>query len=117
MGDPCAVGAKIRMRLPSPTPIAAEDAVGGLAGKDITAAVRLIDVATWSDLTGAVGVKVAQKPGFRAFRQSLVHYAGFHTAGSCVERSAQHPSGQMAPQAIRTAIARCANQTWKLRLR
>ena len=77
MGDPRAVGAQIRMRLPGLTPLEAKVAADILARKDIDESMPLRAVAAGSGVSEAMVVKVAKKlgfAGFREFRQGLVDY-------------------------------------------
>ena len=69
MGDPRAVGAQIRMRLPSLTPLEGKVAADILARKDITDAMPLREVAEGSGVSEAMVVKVAKKLGFAGFRE------------------------------------------------
>ena len=83
MGDPKAVAAQIRMKLPSLTPLEGKVASDILARKDIDAATPLREVAAKSDVSDAMVVKVAKKlgfSGFREFRQGLVDYNKSDTA-------------------------------------
>jgi RpiR family transcriptional regulator, repressor of rpiB and als operon len=83
MGDARAVGAQIRMRLPSLTPLEGKVATDILARKDIDGATPLRTVAQGSGVSESMVVKVAKKlgfAGFREFRQGLVDYINSDTA-------------------------------------
>lgn len=107
MGDPRAVGAQIRMRLPSLTPLEAKVAADILARKDITGAMPLRDVATGSGVSEAMVVKVAKKlgfAGFREFRQGLVDYYSSDTAALHSEISERDTSAEIVQKVFRTAM-------------
>jgi RpiR family transcriptional regulator, repressor of rpiB and als operon len=107
MGDPRAVGAQIRMRLPSLTPLEGKVAADILARKDITDSMPLRDVATGSGVSEAMVVKVAKKlgfAGFREFRQGLVDYYSSDTAALHAEISESDTSGQIVQKVFRTAM-------------
>ncbi len=107
MGDPKAVGAQIRMRLPSLTPLEGKVAADILARKDITDAMPLREVATGSGVSDAMVVKVAKKlgfAGFRDFRQGLVEYYNSDTAALHSEISASDTSGEIVQKVFRTAM-------------
>jgi RpiR family transcriptional regulator, repressor of rpiB and als operon len=107
MGDPRAVGAQIRMRLPGLTPLEAKVAADILARKDIDESMPLRDVATGSGVSEAMVVKVAKKlgfGGFREFRQGLVDYYRSDTAALHVEISEHDTSGEIVQKVFRTAM-------------
>ena len=107
MGDPRAVGAQIRMRLPSLTPLEGKVAADILARKDITGAMPLRDVATGSGVSEAMVVKVAKKlgfAGFREFRQGLVDYYSSDTAALHAEISEGDTAGEIVQKVFRTAM-------------
>ena len=107
MGDPRAVAAQIRMRLPSLTPLEGKVAADILARKDITEAMPLREVATGSGVSDAMVVKVAKKlgfAGFREFRQGLVDYYSSDTAALHSEISADDTAGQIVQKVFRTAM-------------
>ncbi len=107
MGDPRAVGAQIRMKLPGLTPLEAKVAADILARKDIDEAMPLRDVATGSGVSEAMVVKVAKKlgfAGFRDFRQGLVDYYKSDTAALHAEISADDTSGEIVQKVFRTAM-------------
>ena len=107
MGDPRAVGAQIRMRLPSLTPLEGKVAADILARKDITDAMPLREVATGSGVSEAMVVKVAKKlgfAGFREFRQGLVDYYSSDTAALHSEISETDTAGEIVQKVFRTAM-------------
>ncbi len=107
MGDPRAVAAQIRMRLPSLTPLEGKVAADILARKDITEVMPLRDVAEGSGVSDAMVVKVAKKlgfTGFRDFRQGLVDYYRSDTAALHSEISADDTAGQIVQKVFRTAM-------------
>jgi RpiR family transcriptional regulator, repressor of rpiB and als operon len=107
MGDARAVGAQIRMRLPSLTPLEGKVAGDILARKDIDAATPLRTVAEGSGVSEAMVVKVAKKlgfAGFREFRQGLVDYYNSDTAALHSEIGAQDTAGQIVQKVFRTAM-------------
>lgn len=69
MGDARAVGAQIRMRLPSLTPLEGKVATEILARRDIDETTPLRTVAEGSGVSEAMVVKIAKKLGFAGFRE------------------------------------------------
>jgi RpiR family transcriptional regulator, repressor of rpiB and als operon len=107
MGDARAVGAQIRMRLPSLTPLEGKVATDILARKDIDEATPLRSVAEGSGVSEAMVVKVAKKlgfAGFREFRQGLIDYYNSDTAALHSEIGAQNTAGQIVQKVFRTAM-------------
>ena len=107
MGDPRAVGAQIRMRLPGLTPLEAKVAADILARKDIDESMPLRAVAAGSGVSEAMVVKVAKKlgfAGFREFRQGLVDYYRSDTAALHTEISETDTSGEIVQKVFRTAM-------------
>lgn len=107
MGDPRAVGAQIRMRLPSLTPLEGKVAADILARKDIHEGTALREVAEGSEVSEAMVVKVAKKlgfAGFREFRQGLVDYYRSDTAALHSEISEADTSGEIVQKVFRTAM-------------
>ena len=107
MGDPKAIAAQIRMKLPSLTPLEAKVASDILARKDIDAATPLREVAEKSAVSDAMVVKVAKKlgfAGFREFRQGLVDYYKSDTAALHSEISAEDSASEIVQKVFRTAI-------------
>ncbi len=107
MGDPRAVGAQIRMRLPGLTPLEGKVAADILARKDITEATALRAVSEGSGVSDAMVVKVAKKlgfAGFRDFRQGLVDYNNSDTAALHAEISADDTAGEIVQKVFRTAM-------------
>ena len=107
MGDPKAVAAQIRMKLPNLTPLEAKVAGDILARKDIDAATSLREVADKSAVSDAMVVKVAKKlgfAGFREFRQGLVDYYKSDTAALHSEISAEDSAAEIVQKVFRTAM-------------
>ena len=107
MGDPRAVGAQIRMRLPSLTPLEGKVAAAILDRKDIDEATSLKEVATGSGVSEAMVVKVAKKFGFgglRDFRQGLADCYRSDTAALHSEISMNDTAGQIVQKVFRTAM-------------
>ena len=107
MGDPRAVGAQIRMRLPSLTPLEGKVASAILDRKDIDEATPLKEIAAVSGVSEAMVVKVAKKlgfAGFREFRQGLVDYYRSDTAALHSEISAEDTAGEVVQKVFRTAM-------------
>lgn len=107
MGDPRAVGAQIRMRLPSLTPLEGKVAADILARKDIDETTPLREIAEKSAVSEAMVVKVAKKlgfEGFRDFRQGLVDYYRSDTAALHAEISAEDTAGEIVQKVFRTAM-------------
>jgi DNA-binding MurR/RpiR family transcriptional regulator len=107
MGDARAVGAQIRMRLPSLTPLEGKVATEILARRDIDEATPLRTVAEGSGVSEAMVVKVAKKlgfAGFREFRQGLVDYYNSDTAALHSEIGPQDTAGEIIQKVFRTAM-------------
>lgn len=107
MNDPRAVGAQIRMRLPSLTPLEGKVAADILARRDITEETSLREVAEGSRVSDAMVVKVAKKlgfDGFRDFRQGLIGYYGSDTAALHSEISVDDTAGEVVQKVFRTAM-------------
>ena len=107
MGDPRAVGAQIRMKLPSLTPLEGKVAAEILARKDIDEATPLREIALKSAVSEAMVVKVAKKlgfEGFRDFRQGLIDYYRSDTAGLHAEIGETDTAGEIVQKVFRTAM-------------
>lgn len=107
MGDPRAVGAQIRMRLPSLTPLEGKVAAAILDRKDIDAATPLKEIALVTGVSEAMVVKVAKKlgfAGFREFRQGLIDYYRSDTAGLHAEILPDDTAGEIVQKVFRTAM-------------
>lgn len=107
MGDPRAVGAQIRMKLPSLTPLEGKVAAEILARKDIDEATPLREIALKSAVSEAMVVKVAKKlgfEGFRDFRQGLIDYYRSDTAGLHAEIGEADTAGEIVQKVFRTAM-------------
>lgn len=107
MGDPKAVAAQIRMKLPSQTPLEGTVAADIPARKDIGETMALREVAERSGVSDAMVVKVAKKPGFagfREFRQALVDYNRSDTAALHSEISDADTTGEIVQKVFRTAL-------------
>jgi RpiR family transcriptional regulator, repressor of rpiB and als operon len=107
MGDPRAVGAQIRMRLPGLTPLEGKVAASILARRDIAEATPLREVAEATAVSEAMVVKVAKKlgfAGFREFRQGLVDYNKSDTAALHSEISEHDTAGEIVQKVFRTSM-------------
>jgi len=107
MGDARAVGAQIRMRLPSLTPREGKVAADILARKDIDDTTPLRTVAEGTGVSESMVVKVAKEhgfAGFRAFRQGLVDDKNSDTAALRSEIGAQDTAGQIVQTVLATAM-------------
>jgi len=107
MGDPRAVGAQIRMRLPSLTPLEGRVAAAILDRRDIDEATPLKEIAKVTGVSEAMVVKVAKKlgfAGFREFRQGLVDYYRSDTAALHSEILADDTAGEIVQKVFRTAM-------------
>ncbi len=107
MADPKAIGAQIRMRLPSLTPLEGKVAADILARRDFTEKTPLRGIANGSGVSEAMVVKVAKKlgfAGFREFRQGLVEYYGSDTAGLYSAISADDTASDIVQKVFRTAM-------------
>jgi DNA-binding MurR/RpiR family transcriptional regulator len=107
MGNARAVGAQIRMRLPSLTPLEGKVASDILARRDIDEATPLRTIAERSGVSEAMVVKVAKKlgfTGFRDFRQGLVEYYSSDTAALHSEIGPQDTASQIVHKVFRTAM-------------
>lgn len=107
MGDPRAVGAQIRMRLPSLTPLESKVASAILDRKDIDEATPLKEIANVTGVSEAMVVKVAKKlgfAGFREFRQGLVDYNRSDTAALHSEILPDDGAGEIVQKVFRTAM-------------
>jgi len=107
MGDARTVGAQIRMKLPSLTPLEGKVAADILARKDITDTITLREVSEGSGVSDAMVVKVAKKlgfGGFREFRQGLIDYYQSDTAALHSEISAVDTAGEVVQKVFRTAM-------------
>lgn len=107
MGDPRAVGAQIRMKLPSLTPLEGKVAADILARKDIDETTPLREIALKSAVSEAMVVKVAKKlgfDGFRDFRQGLVDYYRSDTANLHAKISTEDTAREIVQKVFRTAM-------------
>ena len=107
MGDPRAVGAQIRMRLPSLTPLEGKVASAILDRKDIDEATTLKEIAKVTGVSEAMVVKVAKKlgfAGFRDFRQGLADYYRSDTAALHSEISVDDSAREIVQKVFRTAM-------------
>jgi len=107
MGDPRAVGAQIRVKLPSLTPLEGKVAANILGRKDITEGTSLREVAEKSGVSEAMVVKVAKKlgfDGFRDFRKGLIGYYQSETASLHTAITATDTSGMIVQKVFRTAM-------------
>lgn len=107
MGDPRAVGAQIRMKLPSLTPLEGRVAAEILSRKDIDESTPLREIALKSAVSEAMVVKVAKKlgfDGFRDFRQGLVEYYRSDTGNLHSEIGSDDTAGEIVQKVFRTAM-------------
>ena len=107
MGDAHAVGAQIRMRLPSLTPLAGKVAADILARKDIDRETPLRSVAEGSGVSEAMVVKVAKKLGFAGFgefRRGLVDYCNSDTAALHSGIGPQDTAGRIVQKVFRATM-------------
>lgn len=107
MGDPRAIGAQIRMKLPSLTPLEGKVAADILTRKDITETMPLRTVAMGSGVSEAMVVKVAKKlgfSGFRMFRRGLLEYYRSDTAALHSEITSEDTSAQIVKKVFHTTL-------------
>ncbi|MEI4474082.1 MurR/RpiR family transcriptional regulator [Frigidibacter sp. MR17.24] len=107
MGDARAVGAQIRVRLPSLTPLEGKVAAAILARRDITDATPLKEIAESVGVSEPMVVKVAKKlgfAGFREFRQGLIDYYQSESALLHTEISPEDTAGTVVQKVFRTAM-------------
>jgi RpiR family transcriptional regulator, repressor of rpiB and als operon len=107
MGDPRAVGAQIRMRLPGLTPLEGKVAAAIMSRRDIDESTPLREMAEVTAVSEAMVVKVAKKlgfAGFRDFRQGLVDYYRSDTAALHSEISADDTAGEIVQKVFRTSM-------------
>ncbi len=107
MNDPRSVGAQIRMKLPSLTPLEGKVASDILARRDLAEQTPLKEVAQRSGVSEAMVVKVAKKlgfDGFRDFRHGLISYFNSDTAALHSEISAEDSAGEVVQKVFRTAM-------------
>ncbi len=107
MGDARAIGAQIRMRLPSLTPLEGKVAADILARRDIDETTPLREVSEGSGVSDAMVVKVAKKlgfAGFREFRQGLVDYNASDTAALHSEIMPDDTASEIVQKVFRTAM-------------
>ncbi len=107
MGDPRAVSAQIRMKLPSLTPLEGTVAADILTRKDIDKTTPLRGIALKPAVSEAMVVKVAKAPafdGFCDFGQELVEYCRSDTAGLHAGIGEQDTAGEIVQKVFRTAM-------------
>ena len=105
--NPRAVGAQIRMRLPTLTPLEGKVAEAILARKNIGEDTSLKEVAVAAQVSEAMVVKVAKKlgfSGFRDFRAGLIEYYGSDTANLYSEISPDDTAGEIVQKVFRTSM-------------
>lgn len=105
--DPRTVGARVRMRAPSLTPLEMRvvDTITGRADLDDTTSLR--SVAEDSGVSDAMIVKITKKlgfNGFRDFREALVQYRKSDTASLHSEISPDDSSADIVRKVFNTAI-------------
>lgn len=107
VADPKAVGPRIRMMLPSLTPLEAHFVDLVLARKDFGAATPLKEVAEAAGVSEAMVVKLSKKLGFsgyREFRGALVEYNRLPTADLYQALSPGDSSAETVAKVFRTAV-------------
>jgi DNA-binding MurR/RpiR family transcriptional regulator len=107
MNDARAVGAQIRVRLPSLTPLEGKVATAILARKDITDTTPLKEIAEAAGVSEPMVVKVAKKlgfDGFRDFRQGLIEYYQSESASLHTEITPEDTPGVIVQKVFRTAM-------------
>jgi DNA-binding MurR/RpiR family transcriptional regulator len=107
MNDARAVGAQIRVRLPSLTPLEGKVAAAILARKDITDTTPLREIAEAAGVSEPMVVKVAKKlgfDGFRDFRQGLIEYYQSESASLHTEITPDDTPGVIVQKVFRTAM-------------
>lgn len=105
--NPGAVGAQIRMRLPTLTPLEGKVAGAILARKNIGADTSLKEVAGAAQVSEAMVVKVAKKlgfGGFRDFRAGLIEYYRSDSASLYAEISPDDSAGEIVQKVFRTSM-------------
>ena len=105
--DPRTVGAQVRMRTPSLTPLEARvvDTMTGRADLDLTTSLR--EVAEEAGVSDAMIVKIAKKLGFngyRDFREALVEYRQSDVASLHAEISPEDSAADIVRKVFNTAV-------------
>lgn len=105
--DPRTVGARVRMQLPSLTPLEMRvvDTITGRTDLGIDTSLRL--VADDAGVSDAMIVKIAKKlgfNGFRDFREALVQYRQSDTAALHIEISPEDSSTDIVRKVFNTAV-------------
>ena len=105
--DPRAIGAQIRMRLPSLTPLERKVVDSITSKTDLTEQTSIKEIAQANNVSEAMVVKIAKKlnfSGFREFRSSLLFYNYSEVAGLHAEIEADDSSEQLLAKVFRTSI-------------
>lgn len=105
--DPRAIGAQIRMRLPSLTPLERKVVDSMTTKTDLTEQTSIKEIAQINNVSEAMVVKIAKKlnfSGFRDFRSSLIYYNYSEVAGMHAEIEADDSSEQLLAKVFRTSI-------------
>jgi DNA-binding MurR/RpiR family transcriptional regulator len=105
--DAGAVGAQIRVRLPSLTPLEGKVAAAILDRRDISADTPLKEIALAAGVSEPLVVKVAKKlgfDGFRDFRQGLIAYYQSESAALHDTISLDDTAGTVVQKVFRTAM-------------
>ncbi|ROR07617.1 MurR/RpiR family transcriptional regulator [Erwinia sp. JUb26] len=105
--DPRAIGAQIRMRLPSLTPLERKVVDAITSKTDLNEQTSIKEIAQANNVSEAMIVKIAKKlsfSGFREFRSSLVFYNYSEVAGLHAEIEADDSSEQLLAKVFRTSI-------------
>ncbi|MEN5015033.1 MurR/RpiR family transcriptional regulator [Erwinia sp. Eh17-17] len=105
--DPRAIGAKIRMRLPSLTPLERKVVDSVTSKTDLSEQTSIKEIAQMNNVSEAMVVKIAKKlnfSGFRDFRSSLIYYNYSEVAGMHAEIEADDSSEQLLAKVFRTSL-------------
>lgn len=105
--DPRAIGAQIRMRLPSLTPLERKVVDSVTSKTDLSEQTSIKEIAQMNNVSEAMVVKIAKKlnfSGFRDFRSSLIYYNYSEVAGMHAEIEADDSSEQLLAKVFRTSI-------------
>ena len=106
-GDPRSIGPKIRMRMPSLTPLEARVVDSVFGRKDFSDATSLKVVADDAGVSEAMVVKIAKKLGFsgyRDFRQNVAVYSRLPIAEMHEELSPDDTSREIVHKVFRTSM-------------
>lgn len=105
--DPRAIGAQIRMRLPSLTPLERKVVDSVTSKTDLSEQTSIKEIAQMNNVSEAMVVKIAKKlnfSGFRDFRSSLIYYNYSEVAAMHAEIEADDSSEQLLAKVFRTSL-------------